>query len=115
MAPSFRIMFANAAARALLAQGDGLRRGHDGIAAETAARPNSSASPPPGPACGATTLELRQQEISPASAERLTTGTLAELTVAAGWCATGPAAHAGGCTMRRSTDHGDAHARYRRS
>ena len=33
----FRIMFANAAARALLAQGGGLRRGHDGITATTPA------------------------------------------------------------------------------
>jgi DNA-binding CsgD family transcriptional regulator len=33
----FRIMFANAAARALLAQGDALRRGHDGIAGATPA------------------------------------------------------------------------------
>jgi DNA-binding CsgD family transcriptional regulator len=33
----FRIVFANAAARALLAQGDALRRGHDGITAATPA------------------------------------------------------------------------------
>jgi len=33
----FRILFANATAEALLARGDGLRRGHDGIAATTPA------------------------------------------------------------------------------